>query len=148
MGVVEILRNQKRQMIGQTIVHVLVDRYLPGLRLEERLNLAETLQDKDRFDPDWLKKLVRAHLHGRHFWQLFPGALSFRLARLESIRGIRKIAHLPAAVLGLVIAAPSCWLAHRFLKQGFQSYWPETQSRALQKFTPEAAVKAALELTT
>jgi hypothetical protein len=149
MDLREILRNQKRQMIGQTVVHILVDQYLPGLRLEERLNLAETLQEKDRFDPDWLRNLIRTHMDRiRHFWQLFPGALSFRLARLEGIRGFRKISHLPAALLGFMIAAPSCWLAYRFLKQGFQAYWPETQRRRLQDFTREATVKAALELTT
>src|SRR5215207_3722084 len=38
MGLLEIVRNQKRQMIGQTIVHILVDDYLKRLRLEERLN--------------------------------------------------------------------------------------------------------------
>src|SRR2546423_4848023 len=31
----DILRNQKRQMIGQTIVHILADGYLKGLPLEE-----------------------------------------------------------------------------------------------------------------
>jgi hypothetical protein len=149
MGLGEILRNQKRQMIGQTVVHILVDQYLPGLRLEERLNLAETLEEKDRFDPDWLKRLVQAHMERiGHFGQLFPGALSFRLARLAGIRGFRKIGHLPAAVLGLAISALSCLLAYRFLRQGFQSYWPETERRGLREFTPEAAVKAALELTT
>jgi hypothetical protein len=149
MGLMEVLRNQKRQMIGQTIVHILVDQYLPGLRLEERLNLAETLQDKDRFDPDWLKKLVRTHLQGiRHFWQLFPGALSFRLARLGGIPGFRKVGHLPAALLGLAIAALSCWLSYRFLKKGVQAYWPDTHRRAVQGSAPVAAVKAACEVTT
>jgi hypothetical protein len=144
-GPLEIVRNQKRQMIGQTVVHILVDQYLPGLRLEERLNLAETLQDKDRFDPDWLPRLIRAHLRRiRHFWQLFPGALSFRLARLNGMRGYRKIAHVPAAAVGFALSVVSCWLAHRFLKEGFRTYWPETRREGLPEFPAEASVKGAL----
>jgi glycosyltransferase involved in cell wall biosynthesis len=138
-GLLEILRNQKRQMIGQTIVHILVDTYLPMLPLEERLNLAETLQDKDRFDADWLRRLIRAHMQKmKYFWQLFPDALSFRVARLDGIDGLRKIFYLPSAVLGFVISVFSCWLAHRFLKEGYLTYWPDTKSPRLQE------VKASL----
>ena len=148
VGLMEIVRNQKRQMIGQTIVHILVDGYLKGLRLEERLNLAETLQDKDRFEPDWLRALIHAHIAKiRHFWQLFPGAVSFRLARLDAIRGWRKIVHFPAAALGFLISLLSCWLAYGFLKEGFQIYWPETKSPRLQEFKSESEAKNVSELT-
>ncbi|HMJ65454.1 MAG TPA: glycosyltransferase family 2 protein [Candidatus Binatia bacterium] len=149
MGLLEILRNQKRQMIGQTIVHVLVDEYLPTLRLEERLNLAETLHDKDRFDPDWLRRLIRAHMQRtRHFWHLFPDALSFRFMRLDGIKGFHKLAHLPAGILGLGISVFSCWLAYHFLKDGFETYWPDTKSPRLQDFKPDATPKEVCELTT
>jgi glycosyltransferase involved in cell wall biosynthesis len=148
VGLLEIVRNQKRQMIGQTIVHILVDGYLKSLRLEERLNLAETLQDKDRFEPDWLRALIHAHVAKiRHFWQLFPGALGFRLARLDAIHGWRKIVHFPAAALGFVISLLSCWLAYRFLKEGFQLYWPDTKSPRLQEFKPDSPAKDVCELT-
>ena len=149
VGLLEILRNQKRQMIGQTIVHVLVDKYLPTLRLEERLNLAETLHDKDRFDPDWLRLLIRAHMQEtKHFWRLFPDALSFRWARLDGIKGLSKLVYLPAGMLGLVISVLSCWLAYRFLKDGFETYWPDTKSPRLQEFKPAEPAKDVCEATT
>jgi glycosyltransferase involved in cell wall biosynthesis len=149
IGLLEILRNQKRQMIGQTIVHILIDKYLPTLRLEDRLSLAETLHDKDRFDPDWLRFLIRTHMQDtKHFWQLFPDALSFRWARLEGIKGARKLVHLPAGLLGLVISILSCWLAYRFLKDGFETYWPDTTSPRLQEFKPTAPAKDVCEVTT
>src|SRR5207248_9873172 len=53
----EVLNNQKRQMIGQTTVHLLVDHYLKNLPLERRLDLATTLRQNDESDPDWLKRL-------------------------------------------------------------------------------------------
>ena len=149
MGLLEIVRNQKRQMIGQTIVHLLVDGHLSLLKPQEKLNLAETLRDKDEFDPNWLRALAHAHMERtRHFWEIFPDALSFRFARLEGIKGLRKLVHLPAAVLGFLITVLSCWLAHRFLSRGFQSYWPDTRSPRLQEFKSEEGTKDVCELTT
>jgi glycosyltransferase involved in cell wall biosynthesis len=148
IGLLEIVRNQKRQMIGQTIVHILVDGHLTTLRIEEKLNMAETLRDKDRFDPNWLRELTRAHMERtRHFWEIFPDALSFRFSRLDGIKGLRKLIHLPAAILGFLITVLSCWLAYRFLKQGFQSYWPDTRSPRLQEFKSEEG-KSVCEMTT
>ncbi|HKQ40723.1 MAG TPA: glycosyltransferase family A protein, partial [Verrucomicrobiae bacterium] len=58
----DILNNQKRQMIGQTIVHLLVDRELKRLPLEQKLNLAETLREREGADPAWLKLLIAEHM--------------------------------------------------------------------------------------
>lgn len=41
-----ILKNQKRQMIGQTIVHILVDDYLRKLAPADRMNLARILMER------------------------------------------------------------------------------------------------------
>jgi len=43
-SVAEVLNNQKRQMIGQTIVHVLIE-YLKTLPSEQQSNLARTLRE-------------------------------------------------------------------------------------------------------
>jgi glycosyltransferase involved in cell wall biosynthesis len=121
----EILNNQKRQMIGQTSVHVLVE-HLKGLPEAERTHLAATLRRKEEMDPDWLKRLIEAHVaRTRHFWQLFPGILGFRWARLRRMRGIRKVTHFPAFAAGFVVTLFACWKASRFLRRGVTNYWPK-----------------------
>ncbi|HZP59834.1 MAG TPA: glycosyltransferase family 2 protein [Opitutaceae bacterium] len=121
----EVLNNQKRQMIGQTSVHVLVE-YLKNLPQEERANLAELLRQRERSDPEWLRKLLNQHLaHVRFFWRLFPGILTFRFRRLWKLKGMRKLSHLPAAILGLVVTLIACARAFQFLKKGRSYYWPK-----------------------
>jgi len=146
----DILRNQKRQMIGQTIVHLLVDDYLRNLPLEQRLNLAETIQAKEERDPNWLKRLIAAHLQRvRFFWRLFPDLLSFRFRRLAKVKGSKKLLHAPAAVGGFFVALIAGWQAHRFLKQGATQYWPDTRSPQLKDLgasaipCPRSAAKQA-----
>jgi glycosyltransferase involved in cell wall biosynthesis len=121
----DILNNQKRQMIGQTCVHVLIE-YLKTLPLEERRNLADTLRRHEMRDPDWLKKLIAAHLRKeKHFWRLFPGILTFRFQRLMKMRGLRKLTYLPAACAGLVVTMIACYRAHRAIRAGSVHYWPK-----------------------
>src|SRR5207302_9328453 len=80
-----ILKNQKRQIIGQTIVHLLVDNCLAELPLSARADLAETLRQKDSADPGWLKKQIAAHLQKVRFcWRLYPGLLSQRFLHLAN----------------------------------------------------------------
>ncbi len=127
----EVLNNQKRQMIGQTTVHVLVE-YLKTLSWHDRLNLADTLRRHEARDPDWLKKLVAAHLRrSRFFWQLFPGILSFRFKRLLKMPGARKVTHLPAATAGFVVTLIACARAHRTLRKGLTHYWPKAKREAI-----------------
>jgi len=96
-------------MIGQTVVHILIDNYLKNLTLEQKLNLAETLQDFEKHDPGWLKRLIAEHLaQVRHFWRLFPGILTFRFERLAKLRGLKRLIHLPAAAAGF---GPRTWVA-------------------------------------
>jgi glycosyltransferase involved in cell wall biosynthesis len=122
----DVVNNQKRQMIGQTTVYVIVE-YLMNLPLEQRANLAETLREHEARDPDWLKKLIDAHLgHTRFFWQLFPGILGFRWRRLGRMPGLKKVTHFPAAVAGFVVTLIACWQAARFLRRGVTTYWPKT----------------------
>jgi glycosyltransferase involved in cell wall biosynthesis len=127
----EVLNNQKRQMIGQTTVHVLVE-YLKGLPEEDRVHLAATLRRNDATDPDWLKRLIDAHIaRTRHFWRLFPGILGFRWNRLRSMPGYRKVTHFPAFAAGFVVTLVACWEASRFLHRGVAQYWPRAQRQAI-----------------
>jgi hypothetical protein len=121
-----ILKNQKRQAIGQTMVHILVDHYLPGLSASQLARLAETLRARDDADPDWLKRLIAEHLRRtRFFWNLYPGLVTYRFKRLASLSPLRRLACLPAVGAGMIISLISGFLAYRFLKAGATDYWPK-----------------------
>src|SRR5262249_41504251 len=127
-----ILRNQKRQMIGQVVVHLLVDEYLKTLEVSERMELAATLKEKEQSDPLWLKRFIGDYRRRtRHFWQLIPGLVSFRFKRLARLHGLKKIACFPIAMAGLGVALFSCHQAYAFLKQGTTDYWPHGKSPAV-----------------
>lgn len=128
-----ILKNQKRQMIGQTIVHVLIDNYLKNFPVERRLKLGETLSQKEQADPNWLKRLIAAHLRQTRFWwQLYPGLLSHRFKHLASVSGFKRIACLPTAIAGFFIALISSFMAHTSLKKGATDYWPRAERGRLK----------------
>lgn len=123
----EILNNQKRQMIGQTTVHVLVE-YLKTLPLADRTNPAATLKHNDTENPDWLKQLLREHLRrARFFWRLFPGALTFRFRRWWKLPGRKRFTHFPAALAGFVVTLLALFRAHRHLRRDQTRYWPKAQ---------------------
>jgi hypothetical protein len=129
----DLLRNQKRQMIGQTLVHLLVDQHLKNLPLDERLNLGATLRAKENSDRDWLKRLTAQHLRDvKYFWRLFPNLLRFRFERWCALSPGKRLTHLPAAMAGFVITLLASYLAFRFLKQGSLTYWPDTRSPGLR----------------
>src|SRR6266568_1550329 len=108
----EILNNQKRQMIGQTTVHVLVE-YLKTLPLKQREDLADTLRRKEETDPDWLKQLLQEHMSRNSvFWRLFPGVLTFRFRRWRKLKGRQRVTHLPATLAGFVVTLIACVRAH------------------------------------
>ena len=121
-----ILRNQKRQIIGQTLVHLLIDKHLKTLSEPERQNLSDTLERKDRLDPDWLKRLLISHLREvRFFWRLYPGLLGQSFRKLRPFHGGRKARHYPAALAGSIMALLASWMAYRTLKSGCTHYWPK-----------------------
>jgi glycosyltransferase involved in cell wall biosynthesis len=124
-----IVRNQKRQIIGQTIVHVLVDGYLKGRPINERSRLAETLREKDRTDPAWLKRLIHQHLQQTRFWwRLYPGMASQGFKRLNRLKVRERLRCLPAALAGSSLALVSGLLAFESLKSGSTDYWPQARS--------------------
>jgi glycosyltransferase involved in cell wall biosynthesis len=120
-----ILKNQKRQIIGQTIVHVLVDHELKQLSISERQQLADTLRRRDAADPLWLKRLIGDHLRRTQFcWRLHPGLLGLRFHRLRRLGPGARIAGLPAAVAGFFAALAASFMAWRSLRSGCTDYWP------------------------
>ena len=135
----DVLNNQKRQMIGQTTVHV-ITRYLATLPDAEKADLAQTLRRHEARDPDWLKKLIEAHLARTRFrpWQLFPDLLGFRWRRLGRMRGIRRLTHFPAALAGFAVTLLACWQASRFLRGGIDAYWPRPRGRRCWSRRPGA----------
>jgi hypothetical protein len=120
----DILKNQKRQMIGQTTAYVLIE-YIKSLPETQRAHLGETLRGLEKSDPEWLKRLIDVHVaRTRRFWRLFPGLLSFRWKRVADMRGIRRLTHLPAAAAGFAVTLVASWQAARFLRGGSFNYWP------------------------
>ena len=127
----EVLNNQKRQMIGQATVHVIID-YLQTLPVQDRAHLAATLRRLEAYDPDWLKKLIDAHVARTYFfWRLFPGILGFRWQRLAQLPGWRRLTHFPAALAGFVVTLIACWQAARFLRRGVTNFWPKVTRQIL-----------------
>ncbi len=128
-SVSQILKNQKRQMIGQAMVHILVDDYLRTLPEAERQNLAATLTEKDRTDPFWLKRLIKEHVQRtKYFWRLIPGLAAFRFKALAKMSGGKRVIYFPAAAAGFIVSMISCFSAYRFLKRGYVRYWPHGKS--------------------
>jgi glycosyltransferase involved in cell wall biosynthesis len=143
-SVKEILNNQKRQMIGQAIVHVLLE-HLRNLPAAQRWDLAATLREKDETDPDWLKRLIDAHLgSARYFWQIFPDALSFRFKRWWKMRGLKRVSHLPAALAGFAVTLVACARAHRHFKRGQMHYWPKASRANIQRLNVDVPANAAV----
>jgi hypothetical protein len=123
-----ILRNQKRQVIGQTVVHLLVDKNLRQLPGFQRRQLAQTLRTRDVTDPDWLKRLISSHLQRtRWFWRLYPGLFGYRLARLRGLNPLKRMVCLPAACASCCATLLASLLAYRALKSGSIDYWPKAR---------------------
>lgn len=126
-----LLKNQKRQIIGQTVVHLLVDRHLKSFSLEQRRHLAETVRGLEETDPGWLRRLIQAHANATRFcWRLCPGYVGTGLKRWRRLPTARKPAALPAAVGHFALALCASYLAHRALRQGCTHYWPRAERRS------------------
>ncbi len=122
----DVLNNQKRQMIGQTTLQVIFA-HLKALPESDRAHLAATMRSHEANDPDWLKKLISAHVaREKYFWRLFPDLLVFRWRRLARLRGWDRVTHLPAACAGFIMTLLASWQAARFLRRGIAPFWPKT----------------------
>lgn len=135
-----ILRNQKRQIIGQTIVHVLVDNYLKKLPVAKRMKLADALSEKEKADPNWLKQLISEHIKRTKFcWRLYPDLLSYRFKRLAGLSWLKRIACFPTAAAGFFVALVTSFMAYTSLKNGATDYWPQAERGGLKDFELERA---------
>jgi len=120
-----VLRNQKRQIIGQTILHVLLDDHFKKLTREERANLGETLKRHEEADRFWIKRLIAEHLkRTRFFWELYPGLLTIRWKRLKNLNWWKRLVCFPAAFGSVVVAFIASFMAWQALKKGGTEYWP------------------------
>jgi glycosyltransferase involved in cell wall biosynthesis len=138
----EILKNQKRQIIGQTMVHLIVDKYLKNLPAAERQRVADTLRERESLDPSWLKRSIAEHLRGtRRFWRLYPGLLTHRFKRLAALSPAKRLISFPAALISLPITLIACAMAYQFLKSGSTQYWPQAK-RTANRFNPASRTDA------
>jgi hypothetical protein len=129
-----IVKNQKRQIMGQTIVHILVDGFLKSRPPTERARLAGVLEEKDRTDPAWLKRLIHQHMrHTRFWWRLYPEMNGLGFKRLGRLKLRERLACLPAAVAGSMLTLVSGLLAFEALKAGSTDYWPQARRRGFQR---------------
>ncbi|HWV98975.1 MAG TPA: glycosyltransferase [Candidatus Acidoferrum sp.] len=142
----ELLKNQKRQMIGQTIVHVLVE-YAKALPQPQRTNLGDTLRREERACPDWVARLVAQHLQRVHFfWRLFPDAPRFRFKRWWRMRGMKRVTHLPATLVGFAVTMLACAQAFRHFKRGKMHFWPKAGRENIRNLaTDETRLAHTLE---
>jgi glycosyltransferase involved in cell wall biosynthesis len=127
-----ILRNQKRQIIGQTIVHIIVDTYLKARPISERERAGATLAGNDHSDPTWLKRLIHEHLQQtRSWWRLYPGMTGLSFQRLQGLNMAQRLACLPAAAAKWLLALVSGFFAYGALKAGCTDYWPQAKRQGL-----------------
>lgn len=138
-----ILRNQKRQMIGQAFVHVLADKYLPEACVRHTARPGEVVRLLDETAPDWLRSVINEHVRETgHFWRLFPGVCGFRFKRWLGLPARRKFTHLPATLLGTGVTMLAAWMAYRSLRRGALGYWPQKPPQADQ---PPAHLRRGLD---
>lgn len=140
-----ILKNQKRQIIGQTFVHLLVDKELPRLTSGQRRCLAQTLKAKEAADPSWLKRSLGEHLQSvRFFWRLYPGLLSRRFKLLKGMGVSERIRALPAATAASAMAMLCSFMAYRALRAGSTDYWPRAERQGIDRLNPRRFAPEAL----
>ncbi len=138
-----LLKNQKRQIIGQTIVHILVDQELNKMPEPERQRMADTIRAREAADPGWLKQLIQHHLcRTRLPWRLYPGLLSLRLNKLKEIHRLRDLVCVPVALASWFVGLLASIMAYRALARGCTNYWPQAERRGIST-TPPALLSAA-----
>jgi glycosyltransferase involved in cell wall biosynthesis len=132
-----LVKNQKRQVMGQTIVHVLIDKYLKSHPLAERPRVAAILEENDRTDPGWLKRLIVQHLNRvRFWWRLYPGMTTVAFRRLRRRKFTERVACFLTAAAGASLTFISGWSAFGALKSGCTDYWPQARRRGFARTQP------------
>lgn len=125
-----ILKNQKRQIIGQTIVHILADKILNDFSASDRAHMAAVLEAKDLADPTWLKREISEHLRQVRFcWRLHPGLLAQRFKRLQNLGLAERARCFPSALAGFFAELAASYMACQTLRAGCTDYWPRAERR-------------------
>jgi glycosyltransferase involved in cell wall biosynthesis len=129
-----VLKNQKRQIIAQTITHILIDQNLQGMSSAEKHRMGRVLIDRDRCDPDWLKRLIGNHLRRVGvFWRLYPGLLRQRFTQWLKLPVWKMIVYFPATLASSSVTLLAAFMAWRAMRGGTTDYWPKAdRSRAAQ----------------
>jgi glycosyltransferase involved in cell wall biosynthesis len=144
-----LLKNQKRQMIGQTMVHILVDQFLPSLTDGQRRDMVSTLRQKDATDRTWLKRLVAAHLSQmKVFWRLYPNLLGQRFKRWSQLKTRQRIISFPQTMAASALSLIPCYLAYAALKSGVTDYWPRADRTGISGLAAQSAGSLAFTSTT
>jgi hypothetical protein len=139
-----VLKNQKRQIIGQTILHVLLDDHFKELTMQERVKLGETLRRKEEADRFWIKRLIGEHLkRTRFFWQLYPGLLTLRWKRLKNLSPWKRVLCFPAAAGSVLVALIASFMAWKALKKGGTEYWPQKGGKNIGQMRKSAQESSA-----
>jgi hypothetical protein len=135
-----ILRNQKRQVIGQTMVHVLVDQEFAKWPEKDQQQLARIVRQREESDPDWFRREVSRHVREtRFFWRLHPGLIGQRWKRLRNFKLLKRLLFAPAAAVASAATLVASYLAWRTLKAGGFNYWPKAPRMGLERPLPGAA---------
>jgi hypothetical protein len=125
--IADILRNQKRQIVGQTVLHVLRET-LRG-RTGPTKTLADELAQREKDDPDWLKKRIQEHLsRSKKLGELFPKILLFRIHRWQRLPALERVIYFPATLFGWLGTLLAAWSARRHLAMGKIQYWPDSKT--------------------
>jgi len=112
--------------------------HLKTLPQEQRTHLADTLRRKEEASPDWVARLVTEHLQRvRFFWRVFPDAASFRFKRWWRMRGMKRLTHLPATLVGFAVTMISCAQAWRHFKRGKMHFWPKAARENIRKLAAD-----------
>jgi glycosyltransferase involved in cell wall biosynthesis len=136
-----IVKNHKRQIMGQTIVHIIIDKYLKTRPAHQQEHMAEVLQDNDQTDPGWLKRLIGDHLRRqKYWWRLYPEMSGLRWRRLKRLNLRERLTCAPAALAASSLALVSGFLAFAALKAGCTDYWPQPERRGFNSMRTETSL--------
>ncbi|MDH3376306.1 MAG: glycosyltransferase [Gammaproteobacteria bacterium] len=130
----DVLNNQKRQKVAQTITYFLCEQFLPRLSRDDRYRFAETVMNRETLDPEWCIRPFKEYVRSTtRFWNLYPDALTFRFRRLKLLGGLSRIGYFPVAIAGFCVDLITCYQAHRSLRLQQVDFWPDTRTKYVAK---------------
>lgn len=128
----DIFRNQKRQIIGQTMVHLLCDKILPKITMTGDLGLSSVLRKLDADDPSWFSSALKNHaISIRSPRDLYPGVVFGRFGRLRGLSILKKIRKLPYLFLHSFVLYFAARSARNEIVAGNYDYWPDTKNKRI-----------------